>query len=249
VTTLTVEAPPVSGSFTGYLAGFGKDLGGDTIGRGAMDQTLADFRAGRVSWLLTDGHADSNDTSGIVAYVTDAELDGAGLRVRGNWLSTPKAQQLREMANGGAPLGLSIDYLVNDWRPDGSGGRHLDSITVTGGAVVRTPMNSVARITESKGGATFRPSAPVVDVYADVQARHADPDRDRTHSEDALLAAVDWPPRDWPRAMRLSVLRGAAEAKAHREAAGDTERAREQARWDQDNAYSYGLAAWMAANR
>jgi hypothetical protein len=245
MTTLAVEAPATNGEFVGYLAGFNRDHGGDVIGPGAMDQTVADFRAGRLSWLLTDGHADPNDTSGVVAYVTDAELDSTGLRVRGNWLPTEKAQRLRQMATAGAPLGLSIDYLVDAWRPDGRGGRVLDRITVTGGAVVRTPMNSAARITESKGGGAFPASVPVVDVFNGVQAQ-AERNNPQRQAEDRMLEAASWPPPHFDRETRLALIRGAADAKAVRQAPADDGEARRRARWEKANEYSYALARTMA---
>lgn len=242
----TFAAGPVTGSgtFTGYLAGFGRDHGGDTImGPAAVADSVKAVNDGAIVWHLTDGH--SPEASAIVATVTSAAIDSRGVRVHGVWAPTQAGQALREMARAGHPLGLSIDYYPVDERPDGQGGRYLDKITIVGGAVTPRPMNSSAVITEGK----FAASVPVADVYADAQARHADPGRDRRRREDAMLAAVDWPPPSIGREARLALLRGAAEAKARRALEGDPVRAREQARRDQDNAYSYDLAAWLAANR
>ena len=137
------------------------------------------------------------------------------------------------MGRVGVVLGSEMSRLARtgrDWHHE---------ITVVGGVITPKPMNSLATITESK----YAAAVPVVDVYADAQARHADPQRD---AEDRLLEAASWPPQSWPRDLRLDLIRGAAEAKARRELKGDPERAREQARWAADNAYSNGLRASMA---
>jgi hypothetical protein len=149
------------------------------------------------------------------------------------------------MVKGGAKLGLSIDYLTRASRPDPRGGRYLDRIVIVGGALTTHPMNPAATITESKYAAT----APVVGIYEDVQARHRDPDRERAAAEDAMLAALDWPPRHWDRSLRLSVLQGAAEAKVARETAEDDPERRAREHWEQNNRYSTALAATMARLR
>jgi hypothetical protein len=104
-------------------------------------------------------------------------------------------------------------------------------------------MNPGAFITEGKSGAW----APVVDLYTDAQARHADPQRE---AEDRLLASVSWPPPGmFDRETSLALIRSTAEAKARRLAEGDPERDRARQRRDRDNAYSNALAASMARGR
>jgi len=231
-----------SGTFTGYLASFARDHVGDTImGPAAVADSVKAVNDGAIQWTLTDSHSEL--ASDVVATVTAAVVDSRGVRIQAAWMPTERAQALRKMTNAGAKLGLSIDYLVRAERPDGQGGRYLDRIVIVGGALTTHPMNPMAYITESKHAATV----PVVDVYADAQGRHrADPGRE---AEDRLLEAASWPPRHWDRQTRLSLIRGAAEAKARRELEGDPVAAREQARRDQDNAYSFGLAATMARLR
>ncbi len=242
----TIAAGPITGSgtFSGYLAGFGRDHGGDTItGPAAVADSVEAVNEGRIVWHLTDGH--SPEASAIVATVTSAGIDSRGVRVQGVWAPTQAAQNLRQMVKNGQQLGLSIDYYPVDERPDGQGGRYLDRITIVGGAITPRPMNSSAVITEGK----FAASVPVVGLYDDAQARHADPGRDRERREDELLAAVDWPPRGLSRDIRLQLLNGAAAAKAARAAGEDDAGRRERERWERDNRYSSDLAAWMAANR
>jgi hypothetical protein len=241
----TVAAAPVTGSgtFSGYLASYGRDHGGDTIMPGAMDESAAALNSGAIAWHLTDAHSDR--ASDVVASVTAAAVDARGLRIEGVWAPTQAAQSLRQMVRNGQRIGLSIDYYADASRPDGKGGRYLDKITIVGGAVTPKPMNPMAVITEGKGAAMV---APVVDVYADVQARHrADPERE---AEDRLLAAASWPPPGmFDRKTALSLIRGAAVAASRRELDGDPEQARVQARWERDNEYSSNLHAWMAAHQ
>jgi hypothetical protein len=149
------------------------------------------------------------------------------------------------MVRNGARLGLSIDYLTDSSRPDGKGGRLLDLITVVGGAVTPKSMNSRAVFVSGKSGAW----APVVDLYADAQARRRDPDRDRIRAEDELLAAASWPPPSIDRESRLLLLDRVAMAKAARIPAFDDGRQAERERREQANRYSTDLAEWMAAHR
>ena len=244
----TVAAGPVAdtGTLSGYLASFSPDHEGDQImGPGAVADCVAAVNSGAMTWHLTNSHSDR--PSDVVATVTHAVVDGNGVRVAARWAPTAAAQELRAMARAGHQLGMSIDYTTDSARPNSRGGRDLHKITIHGGAVVNHPMNSACRITESKYAAT----APVVPLYDSIQAEAGrnHPDREQKAAEDAMLAGLDWPPRSWDRSLRLSVLAGCAETKARRELAADTGQAREQARRDQDNAYSYGLAAWMSANR
>jgi hypothetical protein len=242
VTALAVEAPAGTGTFTGYLAAWGRDLGGDTItGPGAVAETVAAVNRGAITWHLTDSH--SEKASDVVATVTGAATDEHGVRVEARWAPTARAQELRQMAKAGHALGLSIDYLVDDWQPDGRGGRNLTRVTIVGGALTPRPLNPGAAVIESKGEAATG-CAPVVDVYAGAQAQAERNDPQRK-AEDRLLAAASWPPRDWPRDMRLSILQGCAEAKAARLPEDDGRRIQRE-RYERNNRYTTDLAAWMA---
>jgi hypothetical protein len=245
VAAITARPVTDTGTFTGYLAAFGRDFGGDELMPGSMDETAAALNRGAIQWFLTDSH--SEKASDVVAMVTAAVVDHYGLRIAGQWMPDEIAQRLRWKVHNGAKLGLSIDYLTDSSRPDGKGGRLLDRVTVVGGAVTPHPMNPGAFITESK----YAASVPVVTVEQSIAdgAACRDPDRDRIRREDELLAAVSWPPPSIDRGSRLALLERTAAAKAARDLDGDPERARAQARWDQANRYSSGLAEWMAANR
>jgi Escherichia/Staphylococcus phage prohead protease len=253
--TATLAEPLTdTGTFTGYLAVVNnRDHQGDTILPGALDETLAEFRAGRIAWLLTDSH--SEFATDVIARVTEASMDGHGLLVKGSWMPTERAQQLRGMVRAGAGLGLSIDYFPVVSRPDGKGGRLLARVTVVGGAVTPKPANPEAVIVEGKSGPAgkMHPStAPIVDIYADAQAvaEQRDPDRDRRRRMAAMVDAAGWPPPELANLLGVegahALLEDAARRRALRHAEDDPERAQAQARRDRDNAYSNGLAAWMA---
>jgi HK97 family phage prohead protease len=235
-----------AGSFTGYLAAWAKDLGGDTIEPAAVAATLADRAAGRRNWLITDGHSDK--AGDVVAVVEHAVADSRGVRIEGRWLPTPEAQRLRAMAREKTPLGLSIDYTVTKSRPDGAGGRVLAEIQIFGGATTNIPLNPQCVIVASKDAGAL--ASAVLTVEQDIEAGRAarDPDTDRRRREDELLASVSWPPAHFGRETRLALLSGAAQAKAARHLAGDPERERQRARWERDNRYSTDLAEWLRAH-
>jgi HK97 family phage prohead protease len=249
--SVAVQAPADTGTFSGYLATIGnRDLQGDTIEPGALDQTVADFKAGRLQWFLTDSHSEKG--SDVVAQVTDAALDGHGLKVWGSWMPIDRAQQLREMVRGGARLGLSIDYVPARSRPDGKGGRRLVEVMVLGGAITPKPANPMAFITGGKSGGCAQAPVRVVTVAQDIAmgaARH-DPDRERLRRMAKVVEAAGFPPPHLTAVIGVEnaydmTMRVAA-AKAAREVAGDPERARERERMDRANAHSYGMAEAMA---
>jgi hypothetical protein len=247
VATIAAQSGTDTGTFTGYLAAFGRDFGGDRLMPGSMDETAAALNSGAIRWHLTDSH--SEKASDVVATVTAAVVDHYGLRIAGQWMPDEIAQKLRQKVRSGAKLGLSIDYLTDASRPDGKGGRLLDRVTVVGGAVTPHPMNPGAFITESK----YAASVPVVGLYDGAYAESQRRERDRPdlQRQDARIAAAGWIPPGLPRDLQVQLLDGldAAQAKALAAASMTEGEAMLQARRDQDNAYSNGLAAWMAAHR
>lgn len=240
----TVAAAPVtdSGTFTGYLASFERDLGGDTItGPSAVSDSVAALNAGRIQWHLTDAH--SERASDIVATVTAAAADRHGVRIDASWAPTPRAQQLRAMVRNGQKLGLSIDYYAASAHPDGRGGRNLEKVLIVGGAITPKPMNPLAVIFEGKSGSHAAVVAWCGEAHIQVR-----PDAQR-EAEDRLLEACDWPPRDWPRETRLAILNDVAAAKSRRLAEvspqAEADRLRRE-RWEWDNVYCSALARTMA---
>jgi HK97 family phage prohead protease len=251
VTALAVEAPPGTGTFEGYANRTGvRDRQLDTTLPGSFARTAADLNSGRVAWAVTREH--TSDPAEVLGWITQAKETPEGLWVAGTWAPDPVAQQLRAAVAAGAPLSLSITYIARGTQPDGAGGRLLSDIDVTSIAVTNDPANSGSFILGGKGAAPESPqSAPIADLYAAIQAESVrrDPDRDRIRRENELLAAVPWPPPGmFDRETSLALIRGATAAKAARLPADDGDRIAAERR-ERDNAYSNGLAAWMAANR
>jgi hypothetical protein len=256
--TVMAEAPPAvdTGWFEGIANVTGvRDRQGDVTLPGCFLRTAGDLNAGRVAWALTRTHSD--DPVDVVGWIDQAKEIPEGLWVRGRWAPGAVAQDLRGKVAAGARLSLSITYLAPGARPDGMGGRILPEVDVTSIAVTNGPASAGSFIRAGKGAPPLTSphqvpqTAPIVDLYADVQqqAERNHPDRERKVAEDAMLAAASWPPRTWPRSLRLSVLQGCAEMKAAREAAGDDPDRRARERWTAENEYSLSLHSWLAAHR
>jgi HK97 family phage prohead protease len=257
--TVMADAPPAvdTGWFEGIANVTGvRDRQGDVTVPGCFLRTAGDLNAGRVAWALTRTHSD--DPVDVVGWIDQARETPEGLWVRGRWAPDAVAQDLRGKVAAGAKLSLSITYLAPGAQPDGMGGRILPEVDVTSVAVTNGPASAGSFIRAGKGAPPLtgaRPvpeTAPIVDLYADVQqqAEHNHPDRERKAAEDRLLSAASWPPRHFDRETRLALINGAARAKALRLASEDDDGERAgRERWERDNEYSSNLHAWMAAHQ
>ncbi|HEY3090742.1 MAG TPA: HK97 family phage prohead protease [Jatrophihabitantaceae bacterium] len=248
-TAVLAESTTDFGTFEGIENATGlRDRQGDLTARGAFTRAVADLNSGRASWAITRQHSD--DPADVVGFVTAAQETAEGLWVRASWTADPVAQQLRKAVSDGAKLGLSITYIPRGFTPDAAG-RVLHDIDVISVAVTNSPANAASYIRSGKGAlASAGPSpssAPIVTVEQHIvqESARRDPDVARRVREDVMLAGLDWPPRDWPRDMRLAVVNGAAEAKSRRDVQSDPVRAAALARRDRDNDYSNALAATM----
>jgi HK97 family phage prohead protease len=258
-----IEAPPGAGSFEGYAATWldrgGPDQGGDVIAPGSFAEWVQEVNSGdRVVPIVAGGDTGhSNAPLAVVGRVVQAREDATGLWISASMSTDPDAQLLRQKITSGALTGLSILYTPAATRmvtlPSGQEARELSGpIVVHHVALTPVPMNTSARIVGAKAGGAWTPTAPIVDIYAQAQARHRDPDRDRLRRM-AEVVAASWVSPGLAAAIgtqaAYDLVMGAAEAKAARELQGDPERARQRERWEQANRYSSDLAAWMAANR
>jgi HK97 family phage prohead protease len=263
-TMVAPEAPPDAGTgmdagtFSGYLAAYVRDLQGDTLEHGAMDESLAEWKAGRIRWLLTDAHSDR--ASDVVAEVTAADLDSHGLRVTAKWLPTGRAQMLRAMAKAGIPLGLSIDYFADQSYPDGIGGRVLTAVRIVGGAITPKPANPLARIFEGKA------AAPVAGVVVDqdtVELAQLEQWAEESSARRDLSFLAGLPSEVWrgvadtleaqeAKALEADLLAWAASpevaAAVHRDPGVEAAELVKR-RWDQANEYGLDLYMWKAAHR
>jgi HK97 family phage prohead protease len=261
---VAVDAPTDLGTFTGYAStwtdGGGPDTDGDTFRPGAWAEVVEAVNSGQVDVPIVasdlQAHPDGADAN--VGTVTRMREDHAGLWFEARWASTPDAQLLRQKARDGVVRGLSVKFgwADGDMRPvrypDGRKGREFLHVPVLFHiAIVQQGANRSARISTAKGasGAT-----PIVDHFADVQARHRDPQRERLEQMAKAVAANGFPSPHLVEVLGVeqahSMLMDVAQRKAHRELGeGDPEQTRVRARWDRENAYSHDLAEWLAAHR
>src|SRR5260370_39785356 len=107
------EWKTVAGSSKGELDGYGVffgnvDLGDDVALPGSAKKTLADRAASGRPWPLIADHELS--TSGVVGSGKDAREDSLGVRLRAEFASTQKAQDLRTLLLERHVDGLAITY-------------------------------------------------------------------------------------------------------------------------------------------
>jgi HK97 family phage prohead protease len=255
-----IEAPPEAGSFEGYASTWldrgGPDQGGDVIAPGAFAQWVQEVNSGeRVVSIVAgeDRGGHSNAPLAVVGRVTSAREDHVGLWITATLSTDPDAQLLRQKITSGVLAGMSIFYTPGSARtvtlPDGQEARELGGpIVVHHIALTPIPMNTSARIYGAKARGTMVPTAPIVDLYADVQARHADPDADRLRRM-AEVVAASWVSPTLAKALGTEAAYGLVMDAARSSAARQMPRDPERERWEQANRYSADLSAWLAAHR
>lgn len=139
-----------TGEFSGHGAIFNNiDDGGDMIEPGFFTDTLDDFmREGFIAY----GH----DWSNPVAMPTSAGEDSLGLALGGQFHSTPRAQEARQITSerlaAGKSMGLSIGYEVADEALKDDGTRRLIKASrLFEVSLVMVPMNRLAGVSAVKG--------------------------------------------------------------------------------------------------
>jgi HK97 family phage prohead protease len=262
---LTVAAqwkavPGDGGELDGYASVFGNvDQGGDVVLPGAFKASLAEWARSSQPMPLIADHDLS--TEGVIGSVVSAQEDNYGLRIRARFSRVPKAQAIRAKMIEGHLKGMSFTYDTVRHYMGMAGGkavRFLQEVKVFEASVTPFPMNALA-LASAKGPATgvwghvAGATVPVVGLYDSIQAiaehrQDTHPDRQR---DNARIAAAAWIPKTLPRELQLQLLDGldAIRGKAIAAAAHGEAEALRQARWEQDNAYSNGLAATMARLR
>jgi HK97 family phage prohead protease len=146
-----------SGSFEGYASVAGVlDSGGDIVEHGAFLKDLPDFLQHGFIGL---GH----DWDGLpIGTVSEAHEDDHGLFLRGEYHTTPEAQQARQVAierqQRGKSVGLSIGFKING--PEGKsmdedGHRRLKSLKLYEVSQVNVPMLRPAGLTSVKSETPF----------------------------------------------------------------------------------------------
>lgn len=165
-----------TGSFEGYASVAGVlDSGGDIVEHGAF---LADLPEFLTHGFIGQGHNWEGQPIGTVA---DAHEDEHGLFLRGEYHSTPEAQQARQIAiermQRGKSVGLSIGFKINPEGKsmDDEGHRRLTSVKLYEVSHVNVPMLRPAGLTGVKSESSFSEHGTrVVGDLADYVARAQD---------------------------------------------------------------------------
>lgn len=131
-------------TFKGYASVFGGiDSHGDTIQKGAYQQTLANReRPVLLRW---------NHSGPVIGKYTKIIEDDFGLYVEGELSKGHSvAEDVSALMKHGSISGLSIGYTVIDSEPLTTGGKLLKQIHLNEISVVEEPSDNSARITEVK---------------------------------------------------------------------------------------------------
>lgn len=138
----------------GWLKGIGSaygkiDLGGDTVSKGAYNQTI-NHNDGKIQLSVDHGFR-VKDVVGV-AYIEDSE-DGLSTNSKMP-LHIPHVKDAYEMAKfmlaEGKPLGYSIEYTVKKSKSLPDGVRELKEIALEGMTITPWPMDTHARIRDAK---------------------------------------------------------------------------------------------------
>ena len=139
-----------SGWFDGLASAYGEvDLGGDTVAKGAYNQTL-NHNDGKFNLMFDHGWGVDK-----VAGVAFAEDTDEGLRVKGEMpIHITSVRDVHEkikfMNSRGKPLGLSIGYWPVKTEPGPKGTRILKEIALEEVSITPFPMDTHARIRDAK---------------------------------------------------------------------------------------------------
>lgn len=147
-----VKALKDDGTFTGYAATFDvRDLGGDTISRGAFTESLRAWSVkGEYPPILWHHQMDKP-----IGVITTMYEDAKGLYIEGRLLvgKVAKASEAYALLDAKAVKGLSIGYKVKPgnytWADDGYG-RDIKAVDLWEVSITTFPMNPDAGVTSVK---------------------------------------------------------------------------------------------------
>lgn len=144
------ESTSESGWFEGLASAYGEvDLGGDTVSKGAYNQTLK-HNDGKFMLMFDHGWG-VKDVAGV-AYATDTT---EGLQMKGEMPIHIASvadiyEKIKFMGDRGRPLGLSIGYTPVKTEPGKGGTRILKEIALHEITITPYPMDTFARIRDAK---------------------------------------------------------------------------------------------------
>ena len=195
LTEFKLESDGDAGTFEGYASRFGTiDSYGDTIDRGAYKDTIPEFlERGFLGW----GH----DWADPIGFFTEAREREDGLYVKGQFHSDPEAQvkrqRVKERAEAGKFMGLSIGFEPLDFEfrdEDGRQVRALTRIKLHEVSLVTVPAEHGSGVTRVKGQLPELPAGPgevIAALPAVLKAAIDAFDQGNPAPFEALLAALD----------------------------------------------------------
>lgn len=131
-----------------YASTWDKDLGNDTITKGAFAKTIKERFSGgqkrdiKVLW--------QHDMSAPLGLPIHMEEDSKGLYTVSKISDTPLGQQAMQLARDGVVDKMSIGYDTIQSKDDGKGGRILSELKLYEYSLVTFPMNEKAGILQAK---------------------------------------------------------------------------------------------------
>lgn len=135
-----------SGELEGYISVFhSEDLSGDIVQPGAFKKTFNDWKGARNPLPLILDH--DLTAEGVIGRVTDASEDGFGAKIRARFLTSAKAQDVRQKMLELGGSGMSFTYVPIRSRMGMKGGlpvRYLDEVKVVEATVTWTPLHQSA---------------------------------------------------------------------------------------------------------
>lgn len=145
---IEIKADIEKNQIEAYASTWDKDLGGDTIVKGAFKKTIAERFSGgqkrdiKVLW--------QHDMSAPLGLPIHMEEDSKGLYTVSKISNTPLGQQAMQLAIDGVVDKMSIGYDAIKSKDDGTGGRILSELKLYEYSLVTFPMNEKAGILQAK---------------------------------------------------------------------------------------------------
>ncbi len=147
------------GTITGWASVFGNvDLQDDIVMHGAFSKTIKDWQGSKRSIALTDGH--DNSAKGTIGHATSLSETGYGLKLGGQYATTPDAQSIRAKVKGGSVGGMSMyGPVIRASFEDREGKviRIIHEAALLAVGITPVPANQDALITASKSLADLYP--------------------------------------------------------------------------------------------
>jgi len=158
VSSIEIKSVSDEGEIVGYGSVFGnEDSYGDTVVKGAFEETLATHKAEKTMPAMLYQH----DASEPVGVWSEMSEDKDGLVCKGQLLlETQRGKEVHAMLKAGAIRGLSIGFIAKEWiRTDDEDDywkRTVTKIDLWEVSVVTFPANRDATITAVKSNKSLR---------------------------------------------------------------------------------------------